>query len=78
MDDADLVWESIAKAVLRAPIAQIHGKGITVSYGVVVELAINERLAPALTAWHYEDACAPPRLVTAYPKLYTRRNGNYG
>jgi hypothetical protein len=29
-----------------------------------------------MTAWHYAHKCAAPRLVTAYPKTYTRSNGN--
>lgn len=77
-DDAELVWESIAEAVLRAPIAEVRGKGIAASYGVLIEPSINCRVALVLSAWHYEDVSAAPRLVTAYPKPYTRRNGDYG
>lgn len=76
--DAGLVWESIANAVLIAPITELRGDGIAASYGVLIDLAIKDRLAPVLTAWHYKDAGAAPRLVTAYPKAYTRRNGDYG
>lgn len=61
-----------------APITEIHGIGIAVSYGVLINVTINRRSAPVLTAWHYADKTAAPRLVTTYPKLYTRRNGNYG
>lgn len=78
MEDSDLVWHVIAEAVLEAPITELRGEGSAVTYGVLVEVTINGRFAPALTAWHYEDVGAAPRLVTAYPKLYTRRNGNYG
>lgn len=77
-EDAAIVWESISGAVLKTPIKEERGKGIAVSYGVLAKLAINGRIALVLSAWHYEDARAAPRLVTAYPKLYTRRNGNYG
>jgi hypothetical protein len=76
--DKGLIWESISKAVPRAPITGLRGVGIAASYGVLVTLTINSRLAPVLTVWHYADAGSAPRLVTAYPKLYTRRNGDYG
>jgi hypothetical protein len=77
-EDSDLVWESIAEAVLRSPIREVRGEGIAVTYSVLIELTINDRIATVLSAWHYKDESAAPRLVTAYPKLYTRRNGNYG
>jgi len=35
--------------------------------GIDVTLTINDRTAPVATAWHYADADAAPRLVTAYP-----------
>lgn len=77
-DDADQVWDCIAQAAPKAPITEIHGTGIAVSYGVLIDVTINRRSAPVLTAWHYANEGAAPRLVTAYPKPYTRRNGNYG
>lgn len=77
-DDAELVWESIAERVLGAPITEVRGKGVAVSYGVLIEPVINSRVALVLSAWHYEDSGAAPRLVTAYPKPYTRRNGDHG
>jgi len=43
-----------------------------------IELRANERVAFVVTAWHYADADAAPRLVTAYPKPYNRGNGSYG
>lgn len=76
--DEDLVWKTIAKAVLGAPITGLRGVGIAASYGVLVTLTLNGRRAPVLTAWHYAGEGAAPRLVTAYPKLYTRRNGDDG
>jgi hypothetical protein len=77
-EDAELVWESIAEAVRRARITEVRGQGSAISYSVLVVLRINDRVASLLTAWHYRDAKASPRLVTAYPKPYTRRNGDYG
>jgi hypothetical protein len=77
-EDAELVWKSIAKAVLVAPITDLRAKGNAVGYEVLIELTVNDRAAPVITAWHYQDANATPRLVTAYPKPYTRRNGDYG
>jgi hypothetical protein len=76
--DGDLVWDAIAEAVLKAPITGLRGKGSAVTYGVLLALRINDRVALVLTAWHYEDESAAPRLVTAYPKPYTRRNGDHG
>jgi hypothetical protein len=77
-EDAGLVWKLIAAAVLRAQIANVRGQGSAITYSAPVELRINDRVAPVLTAWHYRDEKASPRLVTAYPKPYTRRNGDYG
>ncbi|HYP55569.1 MAG TPA: hypothetical protein VEQ41_04615 [Solirubrobacterales bacterium] len=78
IEDANRVWDRIAQAVPMAPITEIHGKEVAVSYGVLIDIAIDGRFAPVLTAWHYADEAAAPRLVTAYPKPYTRRNGDYG
>lgn len=78
VEDAELIWESIAEAVLEARITGVRGQGAAISYSVLIELRINDRVAPVLTAWNYRDAEAAPRLVTAYPKPYTRRNGDYG
>lgn len=77
-EDAEFIWDSIAEAVPRYRVTEVRGKGSAVSYGVLIELQINDRIAPVLTAWHYQDAKASPRLVTAYPRPYTRRNGNHG
>jgi hypothetical protein len=77
-EDADQVWELIAEAVLTAPITALRGDGTRTSYGVLINVTVNDRFAPVLTAWHYEHEGAAPRLVTAYPKPYTRRNGDYG
>jgi hypothetical protein len=77
-EDADRVWNCIAQAVPLAPVTESHGEGIATSHGVLIDVTINGRSAPVLTAWHYADEGAAPRLVTAYPKPYTRRNGDYG
>lgn len=77
-EDAQRIWDRVAQAVLAAPVTGSRGEGITASYGVLIDVTINGRLAPVLTAWHYADEGAAPRLVTAYPKPYTRRNGDYG
>lgn len=77
-EDADHVWELIANAVLTAPITEFRGEGAATSYGVLINLMINHRFAPVLTAWHYAHEGATPRLITAYPKPYTRRNGDHG
>jgi hypothetical protein len=34
---------------------------------VEITLTIGDRVATVRTAWHYESADAPPRLVTAFP-----------
>jgi hypothetical protein len=76
-DEWALAWESIAAAVVGAPIDTIRDSapdGITC--GALVELEINERTAAVRTSWHYADEVAAPRLVTAYPKPYNRGHGN--
>ncbi len=32
-----------------------------------MQLTLNNRAATVITAWHYDDENAPPRLVSAYP-----------
>lgn len=78
VEDADRVWDRIAQVVPMTPVTEFRGEGIFASYGVLVDVTINGRSAPALTAWHYAHQDAAPRLVTAYPKPYTRRNGDHG
>ncbi len=76
--DADLVWHAISAAVLTAPITEVRGEGGgEVGCGVLVDLAIEARIAPVLTAWHYAHEAAAPRLVTAYPKPYNRGHGSH-
>lgn len=38
--------------------------------------AIGERTAPVVSAWHYAEPGAAPRLVTAYPTAYNRAYGS--
>lgn len=52
----------------------LDASGITC--GVRVELTMGERTAPMLSAWHYTDPGAAPRLVTAYPTTYNRAYGS--
>ena len=66
--DSERIWAAIAAGVLRAPVAVVRDRA---PYGVVcgvdVALMLNDRTASVATAWHYADADAAPRLVTAYP-----------
>lgn len=68
--DSEQIWLAIAAAVLDAPVSTIRNRApYGVVCGVEVELTINDRSALITTAWHYADAGASPRLVTAYPSL---------
>jgi hypothetical protein len=70
LDDVNLIWETIAAAVLTNPVAKIRDLG---AYGlncrVDIQLTIGPRSAPIRTVWHYADANSAPRLVSAYPTL---------
>ena len=71
------VWEAIASVVIGALIETVHNLGAAgVTCGLPVELMLEGRVARVNTAWHYADALAAPRLVTAYPKPYNRGHGN--
>lgn len=66
--DGGQLWSAIARAVLDAPVSSIRDlRPFGVGCEVCVFLTLNARTAPVLTAWHYENAGAAPRLVTAYP-----------
>jgi hypothetical protein len=78
VDDFDLVWDSIAVGVLTAPVTANLQPKTGIGCEVLFELKIKRRIAFVVTAWHYADAAATPRLVTAYPKPYNRGNGSYG
>ena len=70
LTDMETVWTAITGAIHEAPIHKIvdHGQDGVVC-GVDMELTIESRRARVRTSWHYEDAHAAPRLVTAYPRL---------
>jgi hypothetical protein len=66
--DVEEIWRAIAEAVLDAPISsvrEVSPHGFTCKVQIVV--TINARTAAVRTAWHYADAEAAPRLVTAFP-----------
>lgn len=68
--DTETVWRAITGAILEAPIHKIVDRGQDgLVCGVDMELTIKSRRARVRTSWHYEDAQATPRLVTAYPRL---------
>lgn len=77
VENLDLVWESIALGVLTAPVTALRRSRPGFSCEVFFELRVDERVAFVVTAWHYSDVNAKPRLITAYPKPYTRGNGSY-
>ena len=59
---------AIAAAVLGAPVSVVRDRAPHgVVCGVDITLTIHDRAASVATAWHYPDADAAPRLVTAYP-----------
>jgi hypothetical protein len=68
--DTQAAWRAIADAVLDAPIHTIIDRGGDgLVCGVDVELTIGSRTANVRTSWNYTPADAPPRLVTAFPRL---------
>lgn len=68
LDDADLLWEAIADGILLAPIfATRDVSPYGLSCHVPLVLTLNDRVARALTIWHYGSIESQPRLVTAYP-----------
>lgn len=67
--DASSVWRAIAQGALTAPVRSVRNRsphGIVC--GVVMTVTLNGRTAAVVTAWHYIDCNAAPRLVTAYPR----------
>ena len=55
-------------AVIDAPVSVVHDRAPHgVVRGVDITLTINDLTAWVAMAWHYSDADAAPRLVTAYP-----------
>lgn len=76
-DEWELAWQVLKGAVLEAAIRTVRSLdagGVTCS--VKVELTIGERTAPVVSAWHYSEPGAAPRLVTAYPTAYNRAYGS--
>ena len=70
VEDSGRVWRAIAMAVPQARVATMRDRGAEgIVCGVEVEVTIGERTAPVTLSWHYADASAPPRLVTAYTSL---------
>jgi hypothetical protein len=68
LQDSERIWAAIAAAVLHAPVSVVRDRAPHgVVCGVDITLTINDRTASVATAWHYPDADAAPRLVTAYP-----------
>jgi hypothetical protein len=65
--DTERVWRAIADAVLHAPISSVRELDVGVSCKVQISLTINARTSAVRSAWHYTDAEAAPRLVTAFP-----------
>lgn len=75
-DEWRRVWDAVAAAVRTAPVTEVRVGPGGVGCGVLVELSIGERAATVLSAWHYADEGAAPRLVTAYPRPYNRGHGD--
>lgn len=73
----ELAWHALKEAVRDAPIETVRSLDAGgVSCGVTVELTVGERTAPVISAWHYAEPDAAPRLVTAYPTAYNRTYGS--
>jgi hypothetical protein len=73
VEDADALWEAIAAAIVGAP---VYGVRVAPTGGVLCEvrfeITLRGRIALAITVWHLASEGAAPRLVTAYPRPYTR------
>lgn len=66
--DPDALWAMIARAVRDADVTEmrtIQAGGI--SCRVPITITIEGRTRAVRTVWHYADADAAPRLVTAFP-----------
>jgi hypothetical protein len=76
-DEWELAWEALKGAVREAAIRTVRSLDAgDVTCGVRVDLTIGERTAPVVSAWHYAEPGAAPRLVTAYPTAYNRVYGS--
>jgi hypothetical protein len=65
----------VIAALPDAPVTSLRITGYGYSCGVLLHLTLNTRHSDVMTAWHYANESAAPRLVTAYPTTYTRSNG---
>lgn len=63
----DQVQQAIADAVSNATISSVRRADTGVSCAVYIALTIGARTALVRSVWHYADAQAAPRLVTAFP-----------
>jgi hypothetical protein len=77
-DEWELAWQVLRGAVREAAIRTVRSLDAAgdVTCGVRVDLTIGERTAPVVSAWHYAESGAAPRLVTAYPTAYNRAYGS--
>lgn len=70
-DQWELAWHTLKEAVAGARIETVRPRQDgEFSCGVSVELSIAGRTAIVVSAWHYSEPDAAPRLVTAYPTAY--------
>lgn len=73
----ELAWNALKEAVRDTAIKTVRLLDAGgVSCGVSAELSIGGRTAPVVSAWHYAEPGAAPRLVTAYPIAYNRAHGS--
>jgi hypothetical protein len=75
--DRDVLWVMITAALADAPVYRIDAAadgGLT--YGVRFNIRFRDRGAHVITAWHVRRPGDAPRLVTAYPRPYTRDRGH--
>jgi hypothetical protein len=64
--DVDEVWGAIEIAIRRARIIEVRSNPDGITCGVDVLVTLNGRAAMVRASWHYADADAKPRLVSAY------------
>jgi hypothetical protein len=76
-DEWELAWQTLKEAVCEVEIETVRSLDTGgVTCGVTAELTIGKRTAPVVSAWHYAEPSAAPRLVTAYPTTYNRVYGS--
>lgn len=76
-DEWELAWQALKEAVRQAAIKTVRSLDAgDVTCGVTVEMTIGERTALVVSAWHYAEPGAAPRLVTAYPTAYNQVYGS--